>query len=184
MAQVRNVLRGVAHRMVEPPAAVLIALEEAMEDLAVDALVTAILAKVEQIPEETDAGQRTLRWSNAGHPPPLHIAPNGDARLLATPADLLLGVRRNARRRDHTLRLDPGATVVFFTDGLVERRGVDLDDGLEQLRVTAEQAAKRRPALDDLCDALVAGLGGDYEDDVAVLAVRAGPLDRATPLQR
>ena len=65
MAQVRNVLRGIAHRMVAP-AAVLTALDQAMRDLAVGSPVTAIIAKVEQTPNEAAAGLRTFRWFNAG----------------------------------------------------------------------------------------------------------------------
>lgn len=77
MAQARNVLRGIAHRMVAPPAEVLTALDQAMRDLAVGSLVTAIIAKVEQMPSEVAAGLRTFRWSNAGQPPPLPISPDG-----------------------------------------------------------------------------------------------------------
>ena len=66
MAQVRNVLRGIAHRMVAPPAEVLTALDQAMRDLAVGSPVTAIIAKVEQTPSEAAAGLRTFRWFNAG----------------------------------------------------------------------------------------------------------------------
>ena len=65
MAQVRNVLRKIAHRMVAP-AAVLTALDQAMRDLAVGSPVTAIIAKVEQTPSEAAAGLRTFRWFNAG----------------------------------------------------------------------------------------------------------------------
>ena len=92
MAQVRNVLRGIAHRMVTPPAEVLTALDQAMRDLAVGSPVTAIIAKVEQTPSEAAAGLRTFRWSNAGHPPPLPISPDGVVEVLARDVDLLLGV--------------------------------------------------------------------------------------------
>jgi len=181
MAQVRNVLRGLAHRMVAPPAAVLTALDEAMRDLAVGSLVTAILAKVEQTPDEAAAGLRTLRWSNAGHPAPLLISPDGDAELLVRGVDLLLGVVPERPRHDHAVSLAPGSTVLLYTDGLVERRGSSLDEGTALLRTAATRLARAGLTLDQLCDALLAELGGDFDDDVALLAVRAHPEDRPRP---
>jgi len=64
----------------------------------------------------------------------------------------------------------PGSTLVGFTDGLVERRGEDLDDGLERLRAAVE-AAPVEATADQLCEHLVARLAGS-EDDAAVLVVR------------
>ena len=183
MAQVRNVLRGIAHTMVAPPAAVLVSLDQAMADLTVGVLATAILAKVEQTEADAVRGLRTLRWSNAGHPPPVLIGPDGGARLLTRPVDRLLGVHPDAVRRDHTETLAPGATVVFYTDGLVERRGVPLDEGFEWLRSTAEVLAERGLPLEELCDGLLEELGADLEDDVALLAVRAHPEDRPRPAE-
>ena len=190
MAQVRNVLRGVAHALVEPPAAVLSALDRAMHDLAVGALATAVLARVEQGPAEAERGERVLRWSNAGHPPPLLIEPGGRARLLVDGTgtagvgpDLLLGMASGVERHDHVRTLVPGATVVLYTDGLVERRGEDLDVSLERLR----RAGERLGGLDlnELCDALLreSGVAGGEraEDDVAVLALRAHREDTSRP---
>jgi len=181
MGQVRNVLRGVAHALVEPPAAVLSALDLAIEHLAVGTLVTAVLAKIERTPAESAAGMRTLRWSNAGHPPPVLIHPTGVAELLVRPVDRLLGVTPDSPRHDHAADLDPGSTVIFYTDGLVERRGVPLEEGFEWLRSTAETHAQRGLTLEELCDELVAELGGEADDDVVILAVRAHPEDRPRP---
>lgn len=69
MGQLRNLLRGIAYTLCEPPAAVLTQLGPGLRDLAVDSLVIAVLAIVHQDPEQAAAGQRALRWSNAGHPP-------------------------------------------------------------------------------------------------------------------
>ena len=179
MAQVRNVLRGVARAMVEPPAAVLSALDRAMEDLAVGALTTVVLAKVEQSEQDAARGLRTLRWSSAGHPPPLVIHPGGSAELLIRDADLLLGVAPGTDRHDHTQRLLPGATVLLYTDGLVERRGESLDVGLERLRGAAARLAGLE--LEAMCDALLDELAGPAEDDVALLAIRTHPEDRPRP---
>jgi len=181
MAQVRNVLRGVAHARGEPPAAVLSGLDRAMADLAVGALATAVLAQVEQTEADAERGLRLLRWSNAGHPPPLLVNPDGTAELLIRPPDLLLGFDPGTDRTDHSQVLQPGATVLLYTDGLIERRGASLDEGLQWLLDTGKRLAGL--SLEDLCDALLAELEGRVEDDVALLAFRAHPQDRPRPSQ-
>jgi serine phosphatase RsbU (regulator of sigma subunit) len=179
MAQVRNVLRGVAHSRQEPPAAVLAALDRAMRDLAVDTLATAVLATVEQTAEDAARGVRRLRWSNAGHPPPLLVDPDGEVTVLHREPDLLLGLDPTAERNDHVQELRPGATVLFYTDGLIERRGVPIDAGLAWLVDQVRRVAQL--PLEELCDRLLGGLAGAVEDDVALLAVRAHPEDRPRP---
>jgi serine phosphatase RsbU (regulator of sigma subunit) len=179
MAQVRNVLRGVAHSRQEPPAAVLTALDRAMGDLAVDTLATAVLATVEQGPEHAARGVRLLRWSNAGHPPPVLIAADGTVSLLETEPELLLGLDPATPRTDHTRELGPGATVVLYTDGLVERRGSSLDEGLAWLVGAVAHGAEL--SLQELCDRLLGGLAGAVEDDVALLVLRTHPEDRPRP---
>ncbi|PPK97307.1 serine phosphatase RsbU (regulator of sigma subunit) [Kineococcus xinjiangensis] len=179
MGQLRNMLRGIAHALDRPPAGVLTALDTALADLGSTTLATALLARVEQTPAEAAAGLRTLRWSNAGHPPPLLLQPGEPARLLTRPEDVMLGLAPHVPRSDHTEVLHPGATVVLYTDGLVERRGEALDTGLRRL-VEAAGRLERLP-LQALCDALIADLAPAAEDDVALLAVRAHPEDRPRP---
>jgi serine phosphatase RsbU (regulator of sigma subunit) len=179
MGQMRNVLRGVAQSVVEPPAAVLSALDTALRNLAVEALATAVLVQVRQDETEQATGQRRLLWSNAGHPPPLLLEPDGRATLLSRPPDLLLGLQPDTPRQDHTVLLEAGATVVLYTDGLVERRGEPLDDGLERLRKAAETHAAL--PVEELCDALLAELAGTPEDDVALLVLRVFPQDQPRP---
>ncbi|MFS0704013.1 SpoIIE family protein phosphatase [Cellulomonas sp. 179-A 9B4 NHS] len=181
MAQVRNVLRGGAHAVVQSPAAILASLDWAIHDLAVGAISTGILAKVEQPADLAAQGLRLLRWSNAGHLPPLLLHPDGHAELLTRPADLLLGLRPHTARHDHTVVVRPGSTVLLYTDGLVERRGERLSVGLERLRVAAEELADL--PLEDLCDRLIADLAPGSDDDVALLAVRAHPQDRPRPAE-
>ncbi|HEU0103822.1 MAG TPA: SpoIIE family protein phosphatase [Mycobacteriales bacterium] len=179
MAQVRNLLRGVAHVLGEPPAAVLSGLDRALVDLTVGALATAVLAQVEQDERDADLGLRVLRWSNAGHPPPLLLRADGTAELLTRPVDLLLGLDPATPRADHTQVLEPGATVLLYTDGLVERRSAPLDQGLEWLRSTVDRLAGLE--LNALCDELLAELDDEIEDDIALLALRAHPVDRPRP---
>ncbi|GEA87768.1 SpoIIE family protein phosphatase [Cellulomonas cellasea] len=181
MAQVRNVLRGGAHAVVQPPALILSSLDWAMHDLAVGAFSTAIVAKIEQTPELAEQGLRLLRWASAGHLPPVLLHPDGHAELLTRPADLLLGMRAHTTRHDHTQVIHPESTLLLYTDGLVERRGESLTVGLERLRRHVETLAGL--PLDELCDRLVADLAADSEDDVALLAVRAHREDRPRPAE-
>ncbi|WP_432524200.1 SpoIIE family protein phosphatase [Kineococcus sp. SYSU DK006] len=181
MGQVRNLLRGVCMTLEEPPAAVLGGLDRAMRHLGVGVIATAVLAQVEQTAAERAAGLRTLRWSNAGHPPPVLVAADGTARLLHTRPDLLLGLLPEAERADHATTLHPGATVVLYTDGLVERRDAPLQDGMEWLRATLEQL--HHLPVEELCDALLARLDGPLGDDVALLVLRAHPEDGPRPAE-
>jgi serine phosphatase RsbU (regulator of sigma subunit) len=101
--------------------------------------------------------------------------------LLTRPPDLLLGLDPSVDRGDHRHVLRPGATVLLFTDGLVERRGASLDDGLEWLRATAADLGHL--PLDELCDALLGDLDGRLDDDIALLAVRAHDESKPRPLE-
>ncbi|WP_432541893.1 SpoIIE family protein phosphatase [Kineococcus sp. SYSU DK002] len=179
MAQVRNLLRGVSITLGAAPAAVLSGLDTAMHHLGVGVIATAVLAQVEQTDEQRAAGLRTLRWSNAGHPPPVLIAPDGAARLLQTAPDTLLGLVPGTDRHDHTVTLDPGATLVLYSDGLVERRDAPLQQGMEWLRATLEQL--HHLPVEELCDALLGRLDGSPEDDVALLVLRAHPEEGPRP---
>jgi len=179
MGQIRNLLRGIAYTISDPPALVLSAVDRAMRDLEVGALATAVLAKVEQTPEQRAQGLRLLRWSSAGHLPPLLVEPDGTAQLLTSEPDLLLGLDAGTDRGDQTHELRPGSTVVLYTDGLVERRGRTIDDGLAWLVGAAQRLAHLTP--DELCDALLAEVVGTAEDDIALLVLRAHPEDRPRP---
>jgi serine phosphatase RsbU (regulator of sigma subunit) len=171
MGQIRNILRGVAQTVAEPPAVVLAALETALHNLSVEALATVVLGQIEQDDEQAAAGERTLRWSNAGHPPPLLLHADGTSELLERPPDLLLGLHAGVGRADHEVAVPAGSTVLLYTDGLVERRGEALDDGVERLRRAAGALAGL--PLEQLCDAVLDALGaGTLEDDAVLLAVR------------
>jgi serine phosphatase RsbU (regulator of sigma subunit) len=178
MAQVRNVLRGVAHSQPESPARILAALDRAMGDLAVGTLATAVLARVEPCAGEGAVGEnpggRLLRWSNAGHPAPLLIGPDGVVTLLERAPNRLLGLEGESPRDEYSCALPPGATLLLYTDGLIERRGANLDDGLAWL--SREAAALHHLPLDEFCDRLLGVLPDALDDDVALLALRARPL--------
>jgi len=185
MGQLRGLLRALAYAAddttrTDTPAAVLTRVEHAARGLAVDTLATVILARVERHPDVPVSGAMTLRWSNAGHLPPVLLHPDGTSSVLDTEPELLLGVVPDTVRRDHTAALPDDATLLLFTDGLIERRGASLDHGLEQLRAALTDLAAA--PLDELCDTLLARLAPDAgEDDIALLAVRAYPDERPQP---
>jgi serine phosphatase RsbU (regulator of sigma subunit) len=191
MGQLRSLLRGIAATTGDGPARVLSRLDAAMQLLQVETTATAIVARLEQTPDELDAGVSRLRWSNAGHPPPLVIQPDGsvavlgltsgsDDLLAGVNADVLLGLDASTPRTESEVALLRGSTVLLFTDGLVERRDQPVDAGLVRLRNVLAGVADR--PLDELCDAVLATmLDAEPEDDVAIAAVRLHPQDRPRP---
>ncbi|MDF9716161.1 serine/threonine-protein phosphatase [Nocardioides sp. ChNu-153] len=169
MAQARNIVRGVAFAVEDSPGRVLEVLDRALERLDVATVATAVVAHVDQAPSQVGTGRWTVRWSRAGHPPPVVLHPDGSTSLLDTGGELLLGVDASVPRADHVLLLEPGSALVLYTDGLVERRGETLDVGTDRLRATL--TGRQDLDADALCDLLVDGLDV-REDDVAVLVLR------------
>ncbi|WP_432513828.1 PP2C family protein-serine/threonine phosphatase [Kineococcus sp. SYSU DK001] len=173
MGQLRIALRALAVDRDDPPAELLDRLESVVDSFRSDAiLASCLVARVEQDGAARAAGLRTLRWANAGHPPPVLVLPDGTARVLGAAPDLLLGVGAG-RRTDHVVDVPAGSTLLLYTDGLVERRDDDLDAGTERLR--AEASALAGADLADGLDRLLARLRGQADDDVALLAVRFHP---------
>jgi serine phosphatase RsbU (regulator of sigma subunit) len=175
MGQLRSLLRGIAHYSGAGPAEILRGLDEAIESMHTDTLATATVARFER---PTSGGQewRRLRWANAGHPPPIAITPDGTARILGgSSGDLLLGVDPTSPRAEPVVPVEPGTTLFLYTDGLVERRGQIIDEGIDRLvGLLSEHASK---PLDELCDAVLEGmLPHTPRDDVALVAVRLSPI--------
>ncbi len=178
MGQLRVALRALAVDRAQDPSALLARLESVVPSLGGEpVLATCLVARVEPPGTGPGAGRRALRWASAGHPPPLLVHPDGRAELLRTAPDVLLGVvPGGAARTDHRTELPAGCTLLLCTDGLVEHRDADLDDGLERLR--AAGTALARAGDDDLgpaLDALLRAVEPAGGDDVAVLAARFAP---------
>jgi serine phosphatase RsbU (regulator of sigma subunit) len=175
MGQLRGMLRGIAYRGDVPPDAVLGELDAAIDALRMGSMATAVVARVEQTPEQRAAGTTTLRWANAGHPPPLLLLPGGEVRTLGSErGQLMLGVDPAAARTSAVVEVPRGSTLLLYTDGLVEGRDLLLDDGIGLLRTALARLADL--PLDRLCDALVARLRPEgLQDDVALVAVRLHP---------
>ncbi|MCF6746231.1 GAF domain-containing protein [Blastococcus sp. KM273128] len=181
MGQLRGLLRGVATYSDAGPGEVLRGLDASMTTLQMTTLATAAVARLEQTPEELRQGVTRLRWANAGHLPPLILTPEGRvAELGEWTGDLLLGVDPGTQRRESVATLQRGSTVLLYTDGLVERRDSDLDEGIQRLRAAVEELADLPldALLDELLDRLV---HGRPEDDVALVAVRLHRQDRPRP---
>ncbi|MFI7252869.1 PP2C family protein-serine/threonine phosphatase, partial [Micromonospora chalcea] len=166
----RNLLRGVAVTLRKPPSAVLGELDTAMRTLAVTAFATAVLARLDHT-----GGPQTLRWSNAGHPPPVLIVPDGTAKLLRTRPEVMLGVSPDATRTDHAITLAPGSTVVLYTDGLIDRRGELLDAGLADL--TTALTGTQNLTAEQVCEHLLDRYAASSDDDIALLVLHVPDAD-------
>ena len=176
MGQVRGLLRAIAVHTGDGPADVLEGVDRAMDRLRVGVTATAVVATLERIPEEKRSGTAVKRlcWSNSGHPDPVLVTPDGEVVALSGPvSDLLLGLDPEVERSEYVLGLEPGATVLLYTDGLVERRGQGIDEGLGRLRDLLRDLISQGLTLDELCDELLTRMRpGRREDDVALVAVR------------
>ncbi|HEY2600410.1 MAG TPA: SpoIIE family protein phosphatase [Thermoleophilaceae bacterium] len=123
-----------------------------------------------------DPASGHVTFATAGHLPPLVLGPDGNASYLEGGEFVPLGVLPFGGYTAGYAVIKPGSTVLLYTDGLVEERGMSIDDGLERLR----QAIQRAPGDPDaMCDFLLAEVppNGAAGDDVAVLATRLVPVD-------
>jgi hypothetical protein len=170
MSQVRNMLRGVACDRKEPPGKILARLDAAHHILYRGDILSCIYGLLEK---ETPREPWMFHYAVAGHPPPLLVTSEGDTRFLNGGRSMLLGLDPTCIRPEATEVLPPNSTLVLYTDGLIERRGEDLDRGLARLRQHA--AALSRESLEFFCDELLAGLATASADDVALIAVRIPP---------
>jgi serine phosphatase RsbU (regulator of sigma subunit) len=162
MGQLRVALRAFATEG-HSPSKVLERADQLLPTITGERIATAIYAIAEP-------GGR-LRYANAGHPPPL-VAQNGrSASYLSGGLSAPIGVGLPAGSRgESAVRLEPGASLLMYTDGLIERRDRDLGEGLTELRELLS-----RPALNvgELCDAaLTLALETAPEDDICLLGVQ------------
>ena len=117
--------------------------------------------------------------SSAGHLPPVLAAPGGQAGLLPLRPDPPIGTADDPQRRSATVFIPPGALLCCFTDGLVERRGQILDQGMDTLATTlgkliaAGPGTSIAPVAEDACAEIMRALVGSTpaQDDIAVLVL-------------
>ncbi|MEU7162783.1 PP2C family protein-serine/threonine phosphatase, partial [Streptomyces chrestomyceticus] len=171
MSQLRSMLRGIAIDRQEPPEEVLRRLDVANHSLSEEATATCIYGLVTGSPD----GPWQLNHSSAGHLPPLLTTREGDTRYLDAGSGLLLGMEPDMPRPGATDPIPAHATVLLYTDGLIERRDESLDHAMDRLRRHAADLAAE--PLDVFCDELLIALSADSADDIALLAFRPVPPD-------
>ncbi|MFC9685954.1 SpoIIE family protein phosphatase [Streptomyces sp. NPDC056948] len=167
MSQYRSLLRTIAASGTSIDK-ILGEFDRQVAQLGLDRLATCLLAVM-------DPRAGTCTAASAGHLPPAVLRPGGIIEVLWLPAGPPIGTGLGGYQ-SLTTQIDCGSTLLLYTDGLVERRGTDIDisvQALEALSLSADGP------LDDMLDTLLARLAnGAYEDDVAILAAR----QRADPL--
>jgi phosphoserine phosphatase RsbU/P len=161
MGRMRSALRAYALET-RDPADALARLDNKMQHFEPGALATVLYAVF-----DIDLAHVTI--SLAGHPAPCLAVPGQATRIADVPAGLMIGVDRKTVRRSARIPVPPGALLCFFTDGLVERRGEPIDEGLARLgRVVTPQSPEA------VCAAVMGAMVGDQapRDDIALLIFR------------
>ena len=179
MGQLRMALR--AYAVQDPsPVAVMEGVHHLVSNLPTSVMVTLMYLVL-------DPSTRRLRFTNAGHPPPLLFG-GGESRYLEDGLSPPLGVTSDPTFTEASFELPAGATLVLYTDGLVERRRVSIQEGLD--RLLDETAGREGSDVDLLCDHLLSSLVDHQHvaDDIALVAVRPaapvdGPLDLVLPAE-
>jgi serine phosphatase RsbU (regulator of sigma subunit) len=164
MGQVRMGVH--AHATLGTPAdQVLAETNRLLTDLGLDLFTSCLYACI-------DFSGRRITLASAGHPPPLLRLPGHAARPLDMPPGPLLGIDPDAEFPVTQIPLVPGLMLAFYTDGLIETPGVDLDDSMNQLATELSRADDRD--LDALVDTLLrtSGTAGQRTDDVALLVIQ------------
>ncbi len=153
-----------------PPQEVLHHLDEQAQRLGSDRMATCLYAVYDPVAHR-------MVVANAGHPPPVMLHRGGRAEVLRIPAGAPIGVG-GVDFEAVELDAPAGATLLLYTDGLVESRQRDVWTGIEHLREKLAETARltrpgAAPPLEPLCDEVLDILGpGDRDDDIALLAAR------------
>ena len=173
MGRLRTAIKTLA-RLELPPAETLQQLDELMHELGQREphFATCVYAVF-------DAVSGTCEVASAGHLPPLLVSPDGGREFLDVAPAPPLGIG-SGPIQTRIFKIRDGSLLVLYTDGLVEQRTSDIDEGLTRLRDTFGPGSTARP-LEELCKATLAGVYADHQrDDIAVLMAR---LRRLTPDQ-
>lgn len=170
MGQLRSALRAYALEDVGP-AEVLTRLNRFQLLLGEDSMATVVLLVL-------DPRAGTMRYANAGHPPPIMLAAGGEPVYLEHARSAPLGALDHAVYTEASVDLGPGTTVVVYTDGLIEQRGSTLDEGFARLR-RALAGGGEDP--EQLCEAILDGtLGTATSTDDVTFVVAASPATLGT----
>jgi phosphoserine phosphatase RsbU/P len=161
MGRMRSALRAYALESPDP-ADVLAKLDRKMQHFEPGALATVLYAVL-------DPTLDRVRVSCAGHLPPVVAAPGQPSEHAEVHADLMIGVMPGVERQAASVKIPPGGLLALYTDGLVERREIPLEDGLSHLKNVI------RPAPPDVvCSAVMGAMVGTERtrDDIALLVFR------------
>jgi anti-sigma regulatory factor (Ser/Thr protein kinase)/PAS domain-containing protein len=166
MGQLRMALR--AYALEEPsPAEVVRRLDRLVSRLLISEIVTLVYLVL-----DLDSGM--VQFANAGHPPPLVVRAGGQISFLEDGLGPPLGCDDPGLPAEARFRLVPGSTLLLFTDGLVEKRGASIDEGLQRLATVAMDCGQD---IEAFCDQLLCSMvEDDTADDVALLVIRPLPL--------
>lgn len=176
MAQLRAVLRVCAVDG-RGPADVLTRFHQLVEELQVTPFVTVFYA---QLDAPAADGSRALRYSNAGHPPPMARMPDGDIVELDGAASVVIGAPHRSGYDEATVRLPAGATLILYTDGLIEVPGESMTTSLATLQDQIASAPNDDP--DDMLNHLLGPVTQrQRRDDVVVLLARTAAETPSTP---
>jgi serine phosphatase RsbU (regulator of sigma subunit) len=167
MGQLRSALSAAIRATGEPATA--------LKTLAMQAFTIEGALAATALQTVIDRASHTITYSRAGHPPPLLLQPEGRAaEVLDEVVDPPLATwELDSVRNQASLAYEPGATLVLYTDGLIERRGEDIDTGLE--RLIASLTRHSDLGAEELASALlteVHPVGDGPDDDTALVVVR------------
>jgi anti-sigma regulatory factor (Ser/Thr protein kinase) len=164
MGQLRSSARALLLTGAEP--AMLLEDLDAVAKLIPDAFCTTVFLAV----LDTESGE--FCYSCAGHLPAVLAAPQAKPALLSDARSVPLAVHRKDSRPQASVVLPPGSTLMLYTDGLVERREVSLDDGIS--RVTETVAGRMNLPVDAIADAVLSEMAPPtgYDDDIAIVVYR------------
>ncbi|MFD5718725.1 SpoIIE family protein phosphatase [Streptomyces sp. NPDC127036] len=164
MGQLRTIVQTLAGLDL-PPHEVLHHLDEQAQRLGSDHMATCLYAIYDPI-------SHRLLMANAGHPPAVLLHEDGRAEVLDVPPGAPIGVG-GVVFESVEMAAPTGATLVLYTDGLVESRTTDVGSGVEELRLRLQTTATGPASLETLCDHVLGTLGpGTRDDDIALLTAR------------
>ena len=167
MGQLRLAVRAYALEG-HPPSVIAERTDALLHDVAEDEMATLLLVVL-------DVETRAATTVGAGHPPPIASSAAG-AKLLPLISAPPLGLGDRGSYPESTLMLDPGTTLLLYTDGLIDRPDLPIDEGIERLLRAVEDNATAEIA--SVCDGVLSAMvHGDASDDIALLALRLLPAD-------
>jgi PAS domain S-box-containing protein len=165
MSELRHSLRTTLFVLGEPAAA-LTQVDSMLTHVTAEPAVMATVAAL-----CFDADLTRCRYTLAGHPPPLLVDPDGGVTRLPATRGSLVGAHLQLDYDSHETLVEPGALLALYTDGVIERRGEDVDHGISRLATTVAAIDAREP-LGVAADTIMRAMDSGYNDDAALLLAR------------